>query len=98
MIKHLVVWTLKAPEDKATRLASLTPRAEALVGQIPGLRHLEVIDGLPIDPAAGDIALYAELDDLEALAVYQKHPLHTAFGNEEVKPFTASRRVIDWQA
>jgi len=98
MIKHLVVWTLKAPESKAARLASLKPRAEALVGQIPGLRHLEIIDALPLEPTSGDFALYAEFDDLAALDAYQKHPLHAAFGSEEIKPFVASRQAIDWQA
>lgn len=98
MLKHLVVWTLKVPEDKAKRLASLRPRAQALVGQIPGLRHLEIIEGLPLEPTSGDIALYAEFEDVAALTAYQKHPLHTAFGEEEVKPFMASRRVLDWQA
>ncbi len=98
MIKHLVIWTLNAPEDKAARLASLKPRAEALVGQIPGLRRLEVIGGLALEPASGDIALYAEFDDLAALEAYQKHSLHTALSNEEVKPFVASRRSLDWQA
>ncbi|MDR2016098.1 MAG: Dabb family protein [Burkholderiales bacterium] len=98
MIKHLVIWTLKAPEDKAARLASFKPRAEALVGQIPGLRCLEVIDGLALEPTSGDMALYAEFDDLAALAAYQKHPLHVALGDEEVKPFVASRRALDWQA
>lgn len=72
MVKHIVLYTLKenVDKDEAVKLiaASLTP----LVGQIPGLTHLEVrraFQGM-------DYALYSEFESRESLAAYAVHPLH----------------------
>ena len=73
MIRHIVLFNVKDGEDK-DQVADIASRVlEPLVGQIPGLLHIEVercFNGV-------DFALYSELEDREALAFYADHPLHT---------------------
>ena len=72
MIKHIVLFTVKdgIDKDEVTKIAASV--LEPLVGQIPGLQHLEVRRCF----VGCDFALYAELESREALAVYAPHPLH----------------------
>ena len=73
MIRHIVLFNVKEGEDK-DQVALIASRVlEPLVGQIPGLLHVEVercFNGV-------DFALYSELEDKDALAIYADHPLHT---------------------
>ncbi len=74
MVKHIVMYTLKEGVDKAAAVEKIRSLLEPLVGQIPGLLHLEVrrsYQGM-------DYALYSELESKEALAAYAEHPLHLA--------------------
>ncbi len=93
MVKHIVMWKLKnnaygnTKEENALHIKN---QLEALNGNIPGLLKLEVgIDFLHSSDSA-DIALYAELENREALQVYQEHPLHKA-----IMPFVAEAR--EWR-
>ena len=73
MIRHIVLFNVKEGEDKDQVAAIASRVLEPLVGQIPGLLHVEVercFNGV-------DFALYSELEDKVALAVYAEHPLHT---------------------
>ena len=73
MIRHIVLFNVKEGEDKDQVAAIASKVLEPLVGQIPGLLHVEVercFNGV-------DFALYSELEDREALAAYADHPLHT---------------------
>lgn len=73
MIRHIVLFNVKEGEDKDQVAATASRVLEPLVGQIPGLLHVEVercFNGV-------DFALYSELEDKEALALYADHPLHT---------------------
>jgi hypothetical protein len=73
MIRHIVLFNVKEGEDKDQVAAIASRVLEPLVGQIPGLLHVEVercFNGV-------DFVLYSELEDKEALAVYADHPLHT---------------------
>ena len=72
MVKHIVVYTLKEGVDKDAAVALIAPKLEPLVGQIPGLLHLEIrqcFNGY-------DYALYSEFESRECLESYAKHPLH----------------------
>lgn len=79
MIKHIVLWTLKAEaggrtaEENALEVKS---RLEALVGQVPGLLSVEVGIDIGRTDASADIALVSELTDRVALAGYRVHPAH----------------------
>ena len=73
MIRHIVLFNVKEGEDKDQTATIASRVLEPLVGQIPGLLHVEVercFNGV-------DFALYSELESREALAVYADHPLHT---------------------
>ena len=73
MVKHIVIYTLKGGVDKAAAVETIRSVLEPLVGQIPGLLHLEV---RPAYQGGMDYALYSEFESREALAVYADHPLH----------------------
>lgn len=72
MVKHIVLFNVKEGEDKDQVTALAASVLEPLAGQIPGLIHAEVERCF----AGSDFALYTELEDREALAVYADHPLH----------------------
>ena len=72
MVKHIVVYTLKEGVDKDTAVTLIASKLEPLVGQIPGLRHMEVRRCY----AGMDYALYSEFDNAQAVKDYREHPLH----------------------
>ena len=74
MVKHIVFYTIKEGLDKAEAVEKIRSLLEPLVGQIPGLLHLEVRQAY----AGMDYALYSELESKEALEFYANHPLHLA--------------------
>ena len=72
MVKHIVLYTLKAGVDKEEAVKLIASVLEPLAGKIPGLRHMEIrraYQGM-------DYALYSEFDSPEALHDYKDHPLH----------------------
>ena len=72
MVKHIVLYTLKEGVKKKEAVELIRSVLEPLVGQIPGLLHLEVrqaYNGM-------DDALYSEFENREALDHYAVHPLH----------------------
>lgn len=74
MIKHIVLYNLKPDVDKEASVKLIASLLEPLVGQIPGLQHLEIrraYNGV-------DYALYSEFESRDALAAYAVHPLHLA--------------------
>ena len=72
MVTHIVLWNLKDKTQKAQQGGEMKRRLEALVGVVPGLRRAEVGVGFN----GYDVALYTELEDRAALAVYADHPAH----------------------
>lgn len=72
MVKHIVVYTLKDGVDKDAAVTLIASKLEPLVGQIPGLRHMEVRRCY----AGMDYALYSEFDNAQAVKDYREHPLH----------------------
>ena len=73
MVKHIVIYTLKEGVNKADAVEIIRSVLEPLVGQIPGLLHLEVRAAYQ---GGMDYALYSEFESKEALKVYAEHPLH----------------------
>ena len=72
MVRHIVMYMFKEGVDHQEAISVIDNALSPLVGQIPGLRHLEVrlaFEGM-------DYALYSEFDSREALAAYATHPLH----------------------
>jgi CRISPR/Cas system CSM-associated protein Csm5 (group 7 of RAMP superfamily) len=73
MVRHIVMWKL-LEENRDENGREMKKQLEALVGVVPGLRRAEVTFGF--GAGAFDICLYSELDDENALQVYQGHPEH----------------------
>ena len=99
MIKHIVMWKLKAEADsahKSTNAQSVKQKLEALNGHIPGMLKLEVGIDFSQTDASFDVVLYSEFDSREALAAYHHHPLHLA-----VAPFIGAVReqrvLVDYE-
>jgi hypothetical protein len=98
MLKHIVMWKLKDEAlgmGKAALAAELKSRLEALNGQVPSLRSLEV--GLNVVPAdtARDLVLVSTFDDREGLDAYSAHPAHQAVV-DFVKQVVDERRACDY--
>lgn len=72
MVKHIVMWNLTDKDKVAENGAIMKQKLEALVGVVPGLLRAEVGVGFN----GYDVALYTELEDRAALAVYADHPAH----------------------
>ena len=92
MVKHIVMYTIKEGLDKDASVEKIRSLLEPLVGQIPGLLHLEVRRAY----AGMDYALYSELESKEALAAYASHPLHLAAKDQFVH-MIASRVSADYE-
>jgi hypothetical protein len=86
MIRHIVVWKLKA-EDDAGKAAA--------VNVIDGTRSLRVSANSAYFDANWDVVLEAEYDSLEALDAYQVHPEHQAAA-AIVRSHVAQRASVDF--
>ena len=98
MIRHIVFWKLKEGVTGQARdeaLRKIKEGFEAMQGQIPGLRHIEI--GIPFStgPESADFSLYSEFDSREALEGYATHPLHVAMV-AIVREVRSERRVSDY--
>ena len=80
MVKHIVLFKLKAEAAEDAKLATalaFKQAIEALPAVIPFIRKVEV--GININPAEQwNIALYSEFDTLEDVKAYSVHPSHVA--------------------
>ena len=98
MVKHVILWTLKAEysdAEKAEIKKGIKEGLEGLMGQIPGLIEIKVYtEGLPTSNA--DVMLDSAFESAEALAVYAKHPDHVAVADGKVRPYTATRSCLDF--
>ena len=99
MVKHVILWTLKelSEEEKRAAKAGIKEGLENLKGKIPGLLEIKVVtDGLPGSTA--DVMLDSSFESYEALKNYSTHPEHVAVADEKVRPFTAVRFCLDFEA
>ena len=72
MIRHIVFWRLKSPDQFETIRRTL----EAQLGRIPGLLHVEVGRSINTGRRAADLALVCDFANEAALAAYHQHPVH----------------------
>ena len=92
MVKHIVVYKLKEGTDKEAAVKIIASVLEPLVGQIPGLLHLEIrqcFQGM-------DYALYSEFESQQALANYAVNPLHLA-AKDHFHHFIDTRVAADYE-
>ncbi|MCX6177819.1 MAG: Dabb family protein [Chlorobiales bacterium] len=99
MIKHIVMWWLKDSahgNDLQTNAYLIQKKLQDLKGKIPVIIAIEVGIDCSRSENSGDVVLYSEFSDREALAAYQVHPEHQA-----LIPFIVEasfeRRVVDYE-
>jgi hypothetical protein len=99
MIKHIVLWKLKAQAQGAGKdenAAIMKRDLEALKQKIPQIRHIEVGRNCIPSDAAYDVALYSEFANEEDLMIYQQHPEHQKVA-DFVGTVRESRVVVDYR-
>jgi hypothetical protein len=85
MIRHIVMWRLKAHAEGADKAINLDKAKTLLLScanVVPGIRAFEVATATPGMDCTHDLVLHMLLDDAQVLAAYQNHPDHLA-----IKPF-----------
>lgn len=98
MIKHIVMWKLKAEAlgvGAAENAQKMKTMLEALKGIIPVLQHIEISHDIQEAVPECDVVLYSEFESMADLEIYAKHPAHlecVAF----IKQIVSERRVLDY--
>ncbi|MCF0185086.1 MAG: Dabb family protein [Bacteroidaceae bacterium] len=101
MVKHIILWKLReelTAEEKEAAKAGMKAGLEGLVGQVPGLLDAKVTISGILPSSNAEVMLDCTLESPEALTGYAVHPAHVAVANAKVRPFTAVRTCIDFEA
>lgn len=83
MIKHIVMFRLKATEGKTAKENALAAKelADKLPALVPTIRKMETVINSEAAPDSNyHIALICDFDDIKGLDEYQNHPEHKKFG------------------
>jgi antibiotic biosynthesis monooxygenase (ABM) superfamily enzyme len=94
MVTHIVFFSFHA-EDKSEHLGEAKRRIEAMMGQVPTLRSVEVGINFAEEARAMDMALVTRFDDKEGLAAYASHPVHLDV-IAYIKTVAESTKVVDY--
>ena len=95
MVKHYIIWKLKPEyQNSQERKQAIKDALEGLVGKIPGLVEMTILFD-PLAGSAGDVFMDSSFESAEALAAYQKHPLHVEIANGIVRPAVDVRLSFD---
>ena len=98
MIRHLVGWNLVATgeAERATAVQAVREALEGLVGVVPGLLDLRVVENGAEIAGNSDLALIAHYETVDDLTSYIEHPAHQA-AVVVVKAHTTGRWAIDYE-
>jgi hypothetical protein len=94
MIRHIVFFTAKSPENLPAILDGLE-----LLGTIPHVSHFEVTPNRKVDQIGNDIdvVVYAEFNSEAALKAYKAHPTYAEV-TRRVRPLRELRFAADFEA
>jgi uncharacterized protein YceH (UPF0502 family) len=92
MIRHIVLWRLKSPDD----FEKVRETLERQAGRIPGLLAVEVGRSFNAGRRAVDFALICDFENREALEAYHRHPAHMET-RAAVDPLVAEHWIADYQ-
>ena len=94
MIRHIVLFSAKDPDDVETIVSALRRLRE-----IPDVDHLEVVRNAKLDQYSDeiDVIVYGEFADAEALARYKAHSIYQQT-IAVVRPLRDLRIAVDYQA
>ena len=94
MIRHIVLWRLKSPDEQA--FTAIRGALQAQVGRIPGLLRLEIGRSFNTGRRAVDLALTCDFESRDALAAYHRHPAHME-ARAVVDPLIAEHWIADYE-
>ena len=97
MVKHIILWKLKEECNNAEVKSGIKQGLEGLMGKIPGLLEIKV-ETQPLDSSNVDVMLYSVFESQASLKSYAVHPEHVKVADTKVRPFTAVRSCIDFEA
>ena len=100
MVKHVILWTLKeeySEEEKLEIKRGIKEGLEGLKGQIPGMIDIKV-NIVPLPSSNCDLMLDSSFEDEASLKGYAVHPAHVEVADTKVRPYTASRVCLDYEA
>ena len=96
MVKHIILWKLKAEHNTTEVKNGIKTALEGLLGVVPGLLEIKVQTEC-LETSNADVMLYSVLESKEALKGYAVHPAHVTAADNFVKPFTENRSCIDFE-
>ena len=96
MVKHIILWKLKAEHNTDEVKKGMKENLEGLLGVVPGLVEISVQTEC-LDSSNVDVMLYSVLESGEALKGYATHPEHVRVANTFVRPYTETRSCIDFE-
>ena len=97
MVKHVIVWKFQDGDfDKSTRAQQIKVALEGLVGKIDGLKEMRIYTDA-LASSSGDLMMDSTFESVDALAGYQKHPLHQEIANGLVRPSMQQRLSFDFE-
>lgn len=100
MVKHIVLWNFNEnvkEADKDNIKAGMKKNLEGLKEQIPGLKSIKFVSNTLVG-STHEFALVTEFDNESAKKGYSVHPSHVKVADEFVRPFTADRKCLDYEA
>lgn len=96
MVKHIILWKLKAEHNTSEIKSGIKSSLEALLGVVPGLVEIKVeTEALPSSNA--DVMLYSVFENEDALKAYAVHPEHVKAADTYVRPYTETRSCMDFE-
>ena len=95
MVKHIILWKLKAEFNNDEIKKQMKEKLEGLYGQIDGLLEIKV-QTEKLESSNVDVMLYSVFTDEAALKNYATHEKHVFVADNFVRPYTASRSCIDF--
>ena len=96
MVKHIILWKLKAEHNNTEVKKGIKQNLEGLLGKIPGLLEISVqTEGLASSNA--DVMLYSVFEDEASLKGYATHPEHVHVADNFVRPYTETRMCLDFE-
>lgn len=95
MIRHVAVFRF-AQEFTAAQREQWIALLRSLQGQVDGLRSLTAGIDVVHGPSSHELAIVADFDDLDALAAYNRHPIHEKV-LEISGPMKTSLATVDFE-
>ena len=96
MVKHMIIWKLKELGNVEEQKRAIKEALEGLVGKIDGLLEMHILtECLPV--SSGDLMMDSLFASADALAAYQKNPLHVEIANTRVRPVADVRLSFDYE-